>query len=260
MTAARYGLDGRVAIVTGAGAGIGRAIALRLAREGCMLGVLSRNEERAAATAEEARALGVDATHVSADVGDRLALEAALGRLEQALGSAQILVNNAGVLRLGALLEIDPADWREVFRVNTDGVLWGCRAVVPGMVERGYGRVVNVASWMSKQAAPLYGAYAASKFAVLGLTQALAHEVAGTGVAVNAVCPGLIVDTEMRRQSEATSRALGMPTTEERVRTIPLARPGYPADVANVVAFLASEESAYLTGDALNVTGGLWMG
>jgi NAD(P)-dependent dehydrogenase (short-subunit alcohol dehydrogenase family) len=128
------------------------------------------------------------------------------------------------------------------------------------MVERGFGRVVNMASWMGKRAAPLYGGYAASKFALIGLTQALALEVAGTGVTVNAVCPGLIVDTEMRRQSEAILEAHGLPLAAERAKSIPLQRAGYPTDVANLTAFLASDQSAYMTGEAINVAGGLWLG
>jgi NAD(P)-dependent dehydrogenase (short-subunit alcohol dehydrogenase family) len=252
-------LEGRVALVTGAGGGIGRAVAVRLAEDGCDVGLLGLGAEGLAGTAEAVRAKGRRAAEVVLDVSDRAAVKPAMDQAQASLGAAHILVNNAGILRFGSILETTPEDWHAVFRVNTDGTLWCCQAVVPGMVERGHGRVINMASWMSKKAAPHYGGYAASKFAILALTQALALEVAGTGVTVNAVCPGMIVDTAMREQTEAISRSLGLPPASERAKAIPLKRPGYPEDVAKVTAFLASDDSDYMTGQGINVTGGLWM-
>jgi NAD(P)-dependent dehydrogenase (short-subunit alcohol dehydrogenase family) len=127
------------------------------------------------------------------------------------------------------------------------------------MTTRGRGSIVNIASWSGKAGAPYFGPYCASKFAVIGLTQSLAKEVAAQGIRVNAVCPGIVAGTEMRAQVDAEARALGRPTSTDRVGWIPLGRLGEAEDVAGVVAFLASDDARYMTGQALNVTGGLWM-
>ena len=140
-----------------------------------------------------------------------------------------------------------------------DGVFNVARAVVPGMVERKRGAVVNLASWLGRRGHPAFSAYAATKFAVVGMTQSLAPEVAPHGVRVNAVCPGLIGATPTRDALDATSEAAGLPRAEERAKSIPLGRIGTPEDVAKVVAFLASDEAAYVTGAAYDVAGGLWM-
>jgi NAD(P)-dependent dehydrogenase (short-subunit alcohol dehydrogenase family) len=135
-----------------------------------------------------------------------------------------------------------------------------CRAVLPPMIEQGSGVVINLSSWLGKAGRPLFSAYAASKFAVLGLTQSLAWEMAPHGIRVNALCPGIIAGTPMRAGIEAVQARLGLPGTEERVQAaVPLARPGRPEDVARVAVFLASDDAAYLTGEAVNVAGGLWM-
>ena len=126
------------------------------------------------------------------------------------------------------------------------------------MIERRRGAVVNMSSWVGKKGVPNHAAYSASKFAVIGLTQSIAGEVAGFGVRVNAVCPGIIVDTQMRIDAEMSNQRQGLPDVTERVRAIPLGRPGVPDDIARVVAFLASDEADYMTGQAINITGGLW--
>ena len=177
----------------------------------------------------------------------------------EALGAVDLLVNNAGLCRLGAIAEFSEADWRATFRVNVDGVFFCCQAVLPHMLARGRGNIVNLASWSGKAGAPYFGPYCASKFAVIGLTQSLAKEVAPRGIRVNAVCPGIVAGTEMRAQVDAESRALGRPTSADRVDWIPMGRLAEPEDVAGVVAFLASDDARYMTGQAVNVTGGLWM-
>jgi len=183
--------------------------------------------------------------------------DAVLAALANALGPVDVLVNNAGILRVGRLLEIDPEDWQASFRVNADCPFNCCRAAVPLMVRRGRGRVINLASWLGKVGVRQYGAYCASKFAVVALTQALALEVAAAGVTVNAICPGTIAETAMRDEAEAIHRRLGLPSAEQRVANIPLGRLGLPDDIARVTAFLASDEAGYMSGQAINVTGGL---
>jgi NAD(P)-dependent dehydrogenase (short-subunit alcohol dehydrogenase family) len=249
----------RSALVTGAGTGIGRAIALRLARDGWAVAVNDVEPDRADAVAAEVMALGVRGVAVVADVGDREAARRMVAETMATLGAVDLLVNNAGVCRLGALAEFSEADWRATFRVNVDGVFFCCQAALPHMLARGHGNIINLASWSGKAGAPYFGPYCASKFAVIGLTQSLAKEVAAQGIRVNAVCPGIVAGTEMRAHVDAESRALGRPTSTDRVGWIPMGRLAEPEDVAGVVAFLVSDDARYMTGQAVNVTGGLWM-
>jgi NAD(P)-dependent dehydrogenase (short-subunit alcohol dehydrogenase family) len=253
------GLAGKRALITGGAAGIGRAIALKLAREGSDIALLDIDGRAAEATAVEVRALGRSAQAVAGDVSDAASVRAALASLAAGGAPFDILVNNAGIARLGSLLTISERDWRDTFAVNVDGVFNVTRAVVPGMVERKRGAVVNLASWLGRRGHPAFSAYAATKFAVVGMTQSLATEVAPSGVRVNAVCPGLIGGTPMRDALDATSEAAGLPSAAERAKSIPISRIGTPEDVANVVAFLASDEAAYVTGACYDGAGGMWM-
>ncbi|MGY6632133.1 MAG: SDR family NAD(P)-dependent oxidoreductase [Alkalilacustris sp.] len=251
-------MQGRRAIVTGGGSGIGRAIALRLAREGCALGVIDRDAPAAEAVADEIRAAGGTAAAEAADVADAAGVGVAIDTLVGRLGGIDTLVNNAGVLTLGTVLETDPAAWRGTFGVNVEGMVLCARAVLPRLIAQRSGRIVNLSSWMGKRGVPNYGAYCASKAAAISLTETLAFEVAAHGITVNAVCPGLIVDTRMRADSDAERVARGMPASADRVDSIPLGRVGLPEDVARLVAFLASDEAGFITGEAINVTGGMW--
>ena len=259
MSAPRSSTVPHTALITGAGTGIGRAIALRLARDGWGIAVNDVEAGRAAAVAGEVAAAGARGVAVVADVGDRRDAGRMVAEAIGALGALDLLVNNAGVCLLGAVAEFPEADWHATFRVNVDGVFFCCQAVLPHMLARGRGSIVNIASWSGKAGAAYFGPYCASKFAVIGLTQSLAKEVAGRGIRVNAVCPGIVAGTEMRARVDAESRALGRPTSTDRVDWIPMGRLAEPDDVAGVVAFLVSDDARYMTGQAVNVTGGLWM-
>jgi NAD(P)-dependent dehydrogenase (short-subunit alcohol dehydrogenase family) len=251
--------DGEVAVVTGAAAGIGCAIATRLVRTGYKVAVADVDGAAAERAAQELRALGGRAAALACDVGERAEAFRMAEEASRALGEVSLLVNSAGIVRLGSLAAFSERDWRDLFRVNLDGVFFCCQAVLPQMLARRRGNIVNIASWNGKLGAPNFGAYSATKAAVISLTQALAREVASHGVRVNAVCPGIIAGTPMRAQVEREGEVIGLPPSSERAKAIPLGRLGRPEEIANVVAFLASEEAAYMTGQAINVTGGLWL-
>lgn len=253
-----YELEGRVAIVTGAAIGIGRAVAVRLAQEGCRVGLFDVNGAGLEETAGLVRAAGGTAAVGLGSVAVREDVARGLAGFERALGAADILVNNAGILRAAPVTELSEQAWRDTFSVNVDGVFVWSQAVLPGMLARRRGVIVNMASFAGKKGQATLAAYCASKFAVIGFTQSLALEVAEQGVRVNAVCPGIIVNTGMRDELEGYNAAHGRPDVSVRVKAVPMQRAGEPEDVARVVAFLASDEAGYMTGQAINVTGGLW--
>jgi meso-butanediol dehydrogenase / (S,S)-butanediol dehydrogenase / diacetyl reductase len=249
----------RVAVVTGAATGIGLAIAARLARAGYDVAVGDINTAGAEAAATQLRSVGVRAAAITCDVGARPDAFRMVDEVTRVLGAIDVLVNNAGIARLGPLATFAEADWRELFRVNVDSVFFCCQAVLRPMTTRGRGNIVNIASWNGKLGAPNFGAYSATKAAVITLTQALARETARSGIRVNAVCPGIVTGTDMRRDVERQGQAFGLPPSQDRATAVPLGRLGQPEDVANAVAFLVSDEAAYMTGQAINVTGGLWL-
>ena len=250
--------SGQVAIVTGAGNGIGRAVALRLAHGGSHVGLFDIDTAGAEETAKLVRDAGGQAAVASGSVARREDIERGFAELTDALGAASILVNNAGILRTAPFRELTDQIWHDTIGVNLDGVFYGCQAVLPAMLAAKRGAIVNMASYAGKKGLRNHAAYSASKFAVIGLTQSLAEEVAEQGVRVNAVCPGIIVETGMRDEAEAEAKAQGRPDVHARSQTVPMRRPGLPDEIAKVVAFLASDQSSYMTGQAINVTGGLW--
>lgn len=253
----RHTDEGRVALVTGASRGIGAAIALRLAHDGFdvalnWVGEDARdNHAEAEAVAEQARALDVEALCVEADITDRTAVDTMVAEVGERLGPVAVLVNNAGITRDRTLRKLAPEDWDRVLEVNLTGAFNCTRAAVDGMTERGWGRIISLSSVVALMGNFGQANYAASKAGLLGLTKSLAREVARKGVTVNAVAPGFIA-TEM-------TAAIPEDVAERIVESIPVGWMGEPADVANAVAFLASEQARYITGHVLSVNGGLHM-
>jgi NAD(P)-dependent dehydrogenase (short-subunit alcohol dehydrogenase family) len=252
-------LTGKTAVITGGASGIGRSIAFALAAKGTHVAVLDLNEDRAESTAEDIRRQhdDVDVRARAVDVSDEDAVAAAFADVTAWNGPPDILVNSAGVIAVGSVEETTARDWRHVFAVNVDGVFLTSRAVSEAMRSRGSGKIVNIASWYAKSGKPNYAAYSASKAAVVGFTQSLAMELAPYGVTVNSVCPGLIVETAMRDAADRLSAAKNLSTAKDRAAQIPMGRVGYPADVSKVVTFMCGPDSDYMTGQAINVTGGL---
>jgi NAD(P)-dependent dehydrogenase (short-subunit alcohol dehydrogenase family) len=250
---------GRVALVTGGGRGIGRAIALALAAEGARVAVTARSAAEIDAVAAEIRGGGGDALAVPLDVADPAAVRDAFATVGARLGPVDVLVNNAGIGRSALTWKTDDEVWRTTIETNLSGTFYCMREALGPMVERGWGRVVNVASVAGKVGAPYIGAYSASKHAVIGLTRSAALEVATYGVTVNAVCPGY-VDTPMTDMSISNIVAkTGLGADEARRRLeaqSPQRRIITPEEVAFLVVTLTRDEAHGINGQAVNLDGG----
>ena len=240
----RQDFKGRVAVVTGGGSGIGRATVLRLTSGGARGGVLDVDAAAAKAVATEPGNSGVWA---GVDVSDARGVVRAIEDIERKLGPIDALVCSAGIggdsLRT---VDVSDAEWRRVFAVNCDGVFYCNRAVLPGMIDRGYGRIVNVASIAGKEGNPMAAAYSASKASVIGMTKSIGKDVAGTGVLVNCIAPAVINTPILAQLSEEH--------IEYMLARIPLARLGEAEEVAELIAFLASERMSFSTGATFDIS------
>ncbi|WOF23409.1 acetoin reductase [Microbacterium betulae] len=253
----------KVALVTGAGQGIGRGIALKLASDGFDVAVadLAFQQEKGDAVVSEIEARGRKAFFVAADVSKKQDIEAAVATTVDTLGGFDVIVNNAGIAQVKPVLEITEDELDKIFRINVNSVVFGIQAAAASFIERGVkGRIVSAASIASIKGFPILGAYSASKFAVRGLTQVAAQELAGHGITVNAYAPGIVgtgmwelIDAEL---SKINGKPLGQ-NLKENVDSIALGRIETPEDVAGVVSFFAGPNSEYVTGQVLLVDGGI---
>jgi len=258
-------LSGKVAVVTGAGSGIGHAIALQLAREGADVAVTGHSRMHLAEkTAKEIEQMNRRAIVVKMDVSSSAQVNAAVEKTLHSFGAIDILVNNAGVSSMSPVLDMTEDDWDYNMDVNAKGVFLCTKAVLKPMISEGRGgRIVNISSLAGKFGNKFFAHYSASKFAVIGFTKSVALEVAKHKICVNAVCPTRVETPMTSREVKWESEYLRIPENEVRQRylsTIPLGRTATPEDVANLVMFLASDESQFITGTAIEVGGGQLVG
>jgi meso-butanediol dehydrogenase/(S,S)-butanediol dehydrogenase/diacetyl reductase len=255
-------LAGQVAIVTGAGRGIGRATALELARMGADIVVAEVDAAGADATAKLVKDLGRRAAVIRTDVTRRADLAAMAERTRSELGRIDILVNNAGIYRAAATLEVTEEHWDAIMTINAKAVFFASQAVLPAMIAARRGCIVSLASMAGKIGSRTNLPYNASKAAVVSMTKSLALAHAADGIRVNCVCPGFVETDMWTMVARDQGRLLGQTPeefTRQREKSVPLGRMEKPEDVANVIAFLCSARAAYMTGQALSVDGGLVM-
>ena len=245
-------LQGRVALVTGASQGIGRAVALELARHGATVALAARNTDKLDAVKVEIEAEGGKAESFTLDISSEEAIKAVAKQVIAQFGTVHILVNNAGVTRDGLMLRMKSADWHDVLNTNLTGAFLLTQAVLQPMMRERWGRIVNITSVVGETGQAGQANYAASKAGLIGLTKSLAREFASRNITVNAVAPGYI--------ETAMTAVLNDEQKNAMLKVVPLGRPGVAEDVAKAVRFLASEDAAYITGHTLDVNGGLYMG
>jgi meso-butanediol dehydrogenase/(S,S)-butanediol dehydrogenase/diacetyl reductase len=255
-------LDGQLAIVTGAGRGIGRAIALELARLGADVVVAELDKDGAERTAGEVRGLGRRAAAVPTDVTSRASLDAMVERARAEFGRIDVLVNNAGIYRAATTLDVTEEHWDAIMNINARAVFFASQAVLSVMIAQRRGSIVNLASMAGKVGSRTNLPYNASKAAVVSMTKSLALAHAADGIRVNCVCPGFVETDMWTKVAREQSAIMGLSAdefTRQRAATVPLGRMERPEDVASVVGFLASDRAGYMTGQALSVDGGLVM-
>jgi NAD(P)-dependent dehydrogenase (short-subunit alcohol dehydrogenase family) len=252
-------LNGKRAFVTGGAQGIGRAVAHALSRSGVKVAIADINGQAAQRTAQE---IGESAVCVEIDVRERASVERAFDEALRLLGGCDICIANAGVSTMSHALDLTDADWDVNFAVNARGIFLTNQIAARYFVAQGMGCIVNTASLAAKVGAPLLAHYSASKFAVLGWTQALARELAPNGIRVNAVCPGFVKTAMQTREIEweASPRSVSpQKVVDDYLAQTPLGRLEEPEDVADVVVFLCSDKARFMTGQGINVTGGVYM-
>ena len=241
----------RAAFVTGASQGIGRACALALAEAGARVVVGARQQDKLSELVEEIRSQGGQADAVPLDIASAESTQEAFAKAREISGGIHILVNNAGMTRDGLALRMSSENWRQVIETNLTGSFLCIQAVLPAMVRGRWGRIINISSVVGQAGNPGQANYVASKAGLIGLTKALAQEIASRSITVNAVAPGFI--------QTAMTETLDEKVREKILSSVPLRRIGEANDVAHAVRFLASEEAGYITGHVLNVNGGMYM-
>lgn len=246
------GLQGRIALVTGASQGIGRACALELARAGATVALAARNEAKLAEVAAEIATAEGQAVAFALDVASEESIKACAKAVLERFGKVEILVNNAGITRDGLMMAMKRTDWDDVMGTNLTGAFLLTQALLRPMLKNRWGRVINITSVVGRTGQAGQVNYASSKAGMIGLTRSLAREVASRGITVNAVAPGYI-ETPMTAVLDEKQRTAMM-------ATIPLGRPGTDLEIGQSVAFLASDAAAYITGHVLDVNGGMFMG
>ncbi len=248
------GLAGKRLVLTGGASGIGRATAIRLADEGCHVGILDIDEAGAAETAERCGGRGWVAR---TDVTDRAAVEASVARFEREVGPVDLLANVAGWDRIGGFIDTDVALWDRIVAINLYGPMHLHHVVLPGMLARGFGRIVNVASEAGRVGSSGEAVYSACKGGVIAFSKTIAREVARKGITVNVVCPGP-TDTPLFDSVRGGARD-GQKFLDAMTRAVPLKRIGQPEDYPGIIAFLLSDDAGFITGQTLSVSGGLTM-
>lgn len=243
-------MKGRTALVTGGSRGIGREIALGLARSGCNVAITyASSEDLANNVVEELSGLGVEAIAVKADTGNQEQVEAMVKYVEENLGRIEILVNNAGITKDNLIIRMSEADWDSVMQTNLKGAFLTTKAVVRGMMKNKYGKIINISSVVGVMGNAGQANYSASKAGLIGLTKSTAKELASRGIRVNAIAPGFI-KTDM-------TEALKDEVIDEMLKSIPLGYLAEPKEISNLVNFLASDDSDYITGQVIQIDGGM---
>jgi 2-hydroxycyclohexanecarboxyl-CoA dehydrogenase len=248
-------MTGRVAVVTGAASGIGLGIARQLAADGHAIAMVDVDAESVQEAADALSGRGCSAVAFGADVADRYALERVFSSIREKLGSVTIVVTSAGIESFDSVLDITPEKWDRVLAVNLTGTFDCIRLAVPDMIAANWGRIVTISSSSAQSGAPNMAHYVASKGGVIGLTKALARELASHGITTNTIAP-TIVDTPMARKAEAAG---DVPSVDVMGRMVPLGRAGTPDDIAAACSFLCSEHAGYITGQVIGVNGGMYI-